>query len=49
MLKQKKPYNLYFSADKLVELKKRAKDQDVPLSTYIKTKLFKEKQEEKQS
>lgn len=45
----KKPFNFYIDEEKLKEIKARAKAQDVPLSTYIKTKLFPEnKQTSKQ-
>ena len=35
-------FNLYISKKKLEELRKKADAQDLPLSSYIKTKLFPE-------
>ena len=36
----KKQFCLYIDEKKLEEIRQRAKSQDVPISTYIKTKLF---------
>jgi hypothetical protein len=43
----KKNFNLYLSEDKIQELRERAKSQDIPIGTYIKSKLFPEKMEVK--
>lgn len=39
----KKTFNIYISEEKIEELRARAKAQDIPVSTYIKSKLFSEK------
>jgi predicted DNA binding CopG/RHH family protein len=38
----KKTFNIYFSEEKLAEIKEKAKALDIPVSTYIKSKIFKE-------
>lgn len=42
MNNKKLGFNLYFSEEKLQELKKRAKKKDMALSQYIKSLIFEE-------